>query len=140
MTIAAASTVSTDSARGGLPRSLVVADVGGTFARLALAEAQPGHAPRLGSHRTYACAEHPSLAAILADFTAGLGQPVQTAVVAIAGLLDGDVLINSNLPWTVSLSATRAQSGLHELQLINDFEAVALAIPYLQPDTLVPLN
>ena len=65
---------------------------------------------------------------------------MQTAVVAIAGLLDGDVLINSNLPWTVSLSATRAQSGLHELQLINDFEAVALAIPYLQPETLVPLN
>ena len=140
MTIAAASPVSTDSARGGLPRSLVVADVGGTFARLALAETQPGQAPLLGSHRTYACAEHPSLAAILADFTAGLGQPVQAAVVAIAGLLDGDVLINSNLPWTVSLSATRVQSGLHELQLINDFEAVALAIPYLQPDTLVPLN
>ncbi|HDS1597817.1 TPA: glucokinase [Stenotrophomonas maltophilia] len=140
MTNAAASPVSTDSARGGLPRSLVVADVGGTFARLALAETQPGQAPLLGSHRTYACAEHPSLAAILADFTAGLGQPVQTAVVAIAGLLDGDVLINSNLPWTVSLSTTRVQSGLHELQLINDFEAVALAIPYLQPDTLVPLN
>ncbi len=65
---------------------------------------------------------------------------MQTAVVAIAGLLDGDVLINSNLPWTVSLSATRAQSGLRELQLINDFEAVALAIPYLQRETLVPLN
>lgn len=140
MTIAAASPVSSDSARGGLPRSLVVADVGGTFARLALAETQPGQPPRLGNHRTYACAEHPSLAAILADFTAGLGQPVQTAVVAIAGLLDGDVLINSNLPWTVSLSATRRGSGLHELQLINDFEAVALAIPYLQADTLVPLN
>ncbi|KAG1461533.1 hypothetical protein G6F57_014120 [Rhizopus arrhizus] len=140
VTIAAASPVSTDSARGGLPRRLVVADVGGTFARLALAETLAGQPPRLGSHRTYACAEYPSLAAILADFTSGLGQPVKTAVVAIAGLLDGDVLINSNLPWTVSLSATRAQSGLHELQLINDFEAVALAIPYLQADTLVPLN
>ena len=60
MTIAAASPVSSDSARGGPPRSLVVADVGGTFARLALAETQPGQAPLLGSHRTYACAEHPS--------------------------------------------------------------------------------
>ncbi|KAG1083539.1 hypothetical protein G6F40_014731 [Rhizopus arrhizus] len=109
VTIAAASPVSTDSARGGLPRRLVVADVGGTFARLALAETLAGPPPRLGRHRPYACAEYPSLAAILADFTSGLGQPVKTAVVAIAGLLDGDVLINSNLPWTVSLSATRAQ-------------------------------
>lgn len=140
VTIAAVPPVSTDSSRGGLPRSLVVADVGGTFARLALAETLPGQAPRLGSHRTYACADHSSLAAILADFTRSLALPVRSAVVAIAGLLDGDVLINANLPWTVSLSATRAQSGLDDLQLINDFEAVALAIPYLQADTLVPLN
>jgi len=147
--VAAASPVLSDLAspsagsgtpHGNDPRSLVVADVGGTFARLALAETTLGQTPRLGSYRTYACADHPSLAAILADFTASLGQPVSTAVVAIAGLLDGDVLINANLPWTVSLSTTRAQSGLQELQLINDFEAVALAIPYLQADTLVPLN
>ncbi|HYQ23451.1 MAG TPA: glucokinase [Stenotrophomonas sp.] len=124
----------------GAPDHLVVADVGGTFARLALAETMPGQTPRLGSYRTYACADHSSLAAILADFTASLGQPVRSAVVAIAGVLDGDVLINANLSWKVSLSATRAESGLQALQLINDFEALALAIPYLQADTLVPLN
>ncbi|PTT57358.1 glucokinase, partial [Stenotrophomonas sp. HMWF022] len=140
MNVAAVSPVPSEPARSGVPRSLVVADVGGTFARLALAETLPGQAPRLGSYRTYACADHPSLAAILADFTASLGQPMASAVVAIAGLLDGDTLINANLPWTVSLSATRRESGLPDLQLINDFEAVALAIPYLQADTLVPLN
>jgi len=128
------------SAIHGAPDHLVVADVGGTFARLALAETMPGQTPRLGSYRTYACADHSSLAAILADFTASLGQPVRSAVVAIAGVLDGDVLINANLSWKVSLSATRAESGLQALQLINDFEALALAIPYLQADTLVPLN
>ncbi|CAM4274854.1 glucokinase [Stenotrophomonas indicatrix] len=140
MNVAAVSPAPSESARSGVPHSLVVADVGGTFARLALAETLPGQAPRLGSYRTYACADHPSLAAILADFTASLGQPMASAVVAIAGLLDGDTLINANLPWTVSLSATRRESGLPDLQLINDFEAVALAIPYLQADTLVPLN
>ncbi|WMJ69007.1 glucokinase [Stenotrophomonas sp. 24(2023)] len=140
MNLAAASPVSPSAAEAGGVRTLVVADVGGTFARLALADTVPGQTPRLGGYRTYACAEHPSLAAILADFVAGLERPVDEAVVAIAGLLDGDSLINSNLPWTVSVDATRQQSGLARLQLINDFEAVALAIPYLQADTLVPLN
>ncbi|KAF1017329.1 MAG: Glucokinase [Stenotrophomonas maltophilia] len=140
MNVAAASPISLSSADGGSPRTLVVADVGGTFARLALAETVPGQTPRLGGYRAYTCAEHASLAAILADFVAGLERPVSEAVVAIAGLLDGDTLINSNLPWTVSVAAARQQSGLSALQLINDFEAVALAIPYLQADTLVPLN
>ena len=138
--VAAVDPSSSDASGAGVSHSVVVADVGGTFARVALAHLVPGQTPRLGGYRTYACADYASLAAILADFSASLDQPVHSAVVAIAGVLDGDVLINANLPWTVSLSATRAQSGLGELQLINDFEAVALAVPYLQPETLVPLN
>ncbi len=47
MNVAAVSPAPSESARSGVPRSLVVADVGGTFARLALAETLPGQAPRL---------------------------------------------------------------------------------------------
>lgn len=119
---------------------LVVADVGGTFARVALAELQPGQPPRLSGLRRYQCAAYPSLAAILADFIGAAGQPLDTAVVAIAGLLEGDDLVNTNLPWPVSVQATQAAAGLRSLTLINDFEAVAYAIPHVQADTLVALN
>ena len=140
MNVAAVDPSPTGASGAGVSNTVVVADVGGTFARVALAALVPGQTPRLGGYRTYACADHPSLAAILGDFSTHLDEPVHSAVVAIAGVLDGDVLINANLPWTVSLSSTRAQSGLDGLHLINDFEAVALAVPYLQPETLVPLN
>ncbi|MCF7749802.1 glucokinase [Bacillus subtilis subsp. subtilis] len=124
--------------RGAEP--IIVADVGGTFARLALAQVCDGQPPRLSGLRRYSCAEFASLAAILADFMAVTEPPLDTAVVAIAGLLEGDHLVNTNLPWPVSVADTRAQAGLRSLALINDFEAVAYAIPHVQADTRVALN
>ncbi|WP_313342728.1 glucokinase [Stenotrophomonas sp.] len=120
--------------------TLIVADVGGTYARLALADVSAGQPPRISALRRYACAEFPSLAAILAGFSATLATPPSTAVVAIAGLLEGDHLVNTNLPWDVSVDATRRDAQLATLELINDFEAVAYAIPHVAPDTLVAMN
>ncbi len=120
-------------------RASIVADVGGTFARLAWAQRQQGK-PRIEGLRRFRCADFPSLAAILADFAAGSGEEPVDAVVAIAGVLQGDVLVNANLPWPVHGEATRREAGLESLRLINDFEAVALAIAHVQADALVPLH
>jgi len=119
---------------------LLVADVGGTFARLALAQVRAGQPPQLSGLRHYRCADYPSLAAILADFIATAALPLDTAVVAIAGVLEGDHLVNTNLTWPVSVDATCRQAGLASLALINDFEAVAYAIAHVDADTLVALN
>lgn len=117
------------------------ADVGGTWARLAWAELRPGEPLHMRGFRRYACAEHPSLAAILRDYIDHLladGEvgAISQAVVAIAGLLEGDTLLNVNLPWQVSLSRTRQDSGLPGLQLINDFVAVAKAMPHAGRESL----
>ena len=124
----------------GRVETILVADVGGTFARVALAEVRRGQPPRLSGLRRYGCADYPSLAAILADFIGSAAVPSQAGVVAIAGLLEGDHLVNTNLPWPVSVQASREQAGLASLALINDFEAVAYAMPYVETDTLVALN
>lgn len=120
--------------------TLIVADVGGTYARLAVADVVPGQPPRIRHLRRYACADFASLAAILAAFRASQHPAPGTAVVAIAGVLEGDHLVNTNLPWPVSVAATRRDAGLATLDLINDFEAVAYAIPHVAAETLVPLN
>ena len=145
MNVAASSQVSIQSP-SPLPRPLpespdaqIVADVGGTFARLAWSHGGP-HAPRIEGFRRYRCAHYPSLAAIIADFAASGPHPGAGAVVAIAGLLRGDTLVNANLPWPVALEATQREAGLRSLQLINDFEAVALAIPHVRADALAPLH
>jgi len=114
----------------------IVADVGGTYARLAWT--QDGDAHHVHDFRRYVCAEHRDLASILRDYAAGSG--CRGAVVAIAGVLEGDRLINSNLPWAVSVEKTCQASGLAWVELINDFEAVANAVPSLERDTLSPLT
>lgn len=133
------SSLSGQALHGSRPR--IVADVGGTFARLAWAQGDAGH-PRIDGFRRFRCAEFTSLAAILAAFAADTrpGEGPIDAVVAIAGVLQGDVLVNSNLPWQVQGEATRSDAGLASLRLINDFEAVALAIPHVRADALVPLH
>lgn len=121
---------------------LIVADVGGTYARVALVRVAKGRAPEILDFHRHACAAYPSLAAILRDFAERQGASGRSrrAVVAIAGLLDGDTLVNSNLPWPVSLESTRLTAELEGLALINDFEAVAHAMPYLDPGALSPLS
>lgn len=120
-------------------QALIAADVGGTHARVALVDVA-GASPRILALQRYACAEHPSLAAILADFRAGAGMGARGAAVAIAGVLDGDHLINTNLAWPVSVEATRLGAGLTRLALLNDFEAVAHAIAHMPAAALVALN
>lgn len=114
------------------------ADVGGTYARLGWSAARAGEPLAVHGFHVYTCAEHPSLAAILRDYVARLGNdpeipPVGHATVAIAGLLDGDRLLNTNLAWPVSLAETRRDTGLGTLELINDFAAVAQAISHVAP-------
>ena len=108
----------------------VAADVGGTNARIALVEAD-GERIDILDYRRYPCGEYPSLTTILSDFVGRqleAGQPraaLERMAIASAGVvLDGEV-INSNLPWRISLQELRDTLGLRELHVINDFAAAA---------------
>ncbi|MET0289146.1 MAG: glucokinase [Pseudoxanthomonas sp.] len=122
----------------------MAADVGGTYARLGLVRLGARGVPELLIHKRYAGAGFPSLAAVLCRFREDLaaeGVDVfpSEGVVAIAGLLQGDALLNANLPWPVSLSATLRDSGLQQFRLINDFEALAWALPHVPAGQIRPL-
>lgn len=128
----------------GSGSGIVAADVGGTYARLGWVWMDPEGRPRLRHLRRYDCAGHPGLGAILRDFVDELAREriaagALAATVAIAGVGDGDTWINANLPWPVSRSRTLDEAGLAELELVNDFEALAYGIAFADPGTLVPL-
>lgn len=118
----------------------LAADVGGTHARIGLVSDRPdGTRPVtvLQYHR-YACAEWPSLTAVLKDFVSQLGSNVHVdqCAVASAGYVLGDAIVNDNLPWPVSIRDIRDSLGIQQLAVINDFEAVAYATQFLaQADT-----
>lgn len=123
---------------------VLAADVGGTYARLGLVDpVNDGFA--VGFHRRYECAAFSSLAAVLRQFcreAAGAGETAvpDACVVAIAGVLQGDRLLNGNLAWPVSLAATRREAGLAQLHMINDFEALAWALPRIPQGQFFPLG
>lgn len=128
-----------------LPAARVLAaDVGGTYARLGLVD-PVGDGFVVGFHRRYECAAFSSLAAVLRQFrreAAGAGETAvpDACVVAIAGVLQGDHLLNGNLAWPVSLAATRHEAGIAQLHMINDFEALAWALPRIPRAQFQPLG
>ena len=124
----------------------LAADVGGTHARIGLVLGTPGHrhpVSVLHYHR-YACADWSDLGDLLRDFvaqlaTAGHTGRIQRCVVACAGVVLDDAIVNENLPWPVSIGLLREQLGLTQLEVINDFEAVAWATQFLGADETLPV-
>lgn len=111
----------------------LVGDVGGTNARFALLDAA-GRPQRV---RTLPTQGHADLAAAVRAYLALEGGPaLREAAVAIATPIQGDELRMTNSPWRFSIEATRQALGLRRLVMLNDFEALALAVPALAPEQL----
>ena len=113
---------------------LIAADVGGTHARVGLVEGDARGFAVTRYHK-YACADYPDLATILDAFRREAAHPAAARVaLAIAGYVVDDAVVNVNLPWPVSLSQLRHALGVHDLAVVNDFEAIAHAIDHVGAD------
>ena len=111
----------------------LIGDIGGTNCRLALA--RDG---RLldASIATYSYGTHPSLVAAIRAYLQAQRTQVEVACLAIAGPVTGDAIKFTNNAWHFSIAQTRADLNLGALDVINDFEAIALALPHLRPQQL----
>ncbi|HOC12040.1 MAG TPA: glucokinase [Thermomonas sp.] len=105
----------------------IAADVGGTNARVSLVRTDANGALQVLSWQRYPCADYPSLAAILAEFVEGhpAREGIDCMVIASAGVVLDDEVINSNLPWRIKLAELRDSLHLRELHVVNDFAAAA---------------
>jgi len=116
---------------------IVAADIGGTHARLALADLVPGERPRLGEMRKYRSREAVGLAEIWARFERDSGAPLpRAAAIAVAAPIEGDVLTFMNNDWRIDRHAIPAELGLDRLTLLNDFGAVAHTVSVMASDEL----
>ena len=107
----------------------LLADIGGTFARFAL-ETAPG---RLEHRRRLRCGDHADFHAAVRAYLDTLpeGCRVEHAAVAIANPVGGDQVRMTNYHWQFSIEAMRERLGLQTLLVVNDFTALAMAIPRL---------
>jgi glucokinase len=114
----------------------IAADIGGTHARVGLVVADRGGAPsvRVLHYHRYRCAEWANLTSLLQNFLEELaanpsvaGTRVSRCVVACAGYVLDERIVNENLPWPVSVRDIREHLGIAQIEVLNDFAAVAWA-------------
>ena len=110
----------------------LVGDIGGTNARFGLVSPDR----KILQWRSYAVEHYPAIGDAVAEYLASRGDlpmPRQGAI-AIASPITGDRVAMTNHPWSFSIAALKAQLGFDRLEVINDFTALALALPHLGSD------
>lgn len=112
----------------------LVGDIGGTNARFGLITRPDG---RLHSIRSLPCAAFRSVAELIEHYLkeCGPSRPRHGAL-GIAAPLDGDLVRMTNREWAFSIGELRDQLRLARLEVINDFTALAMAIPALHDGDL----
>lgn len=107
---------------------VIVADIGGTNARFAIAKVQNGKVLSIDNENILKTAEYATLQLAWDAFGQKIGRPLpKAASMAIACPIRGDILKFSNSPWIIRPALLAEQLKLETLVLINDFEAVAHA-------------
>lgn len=119
---------------------VLVADIGGTNARFALAH-RSERGIEVAPPAIYKTAEHASFDDALQRFLTSSGSPALAGVAACAaGPVEGEArsarIGLTNFPWEVSVAALSRATGVARPCLVNDFAAVALAVPALGPHDL----
>ncbi|MDD5336330.1 MAG: glucokinase [Rhodoferax sp.] len=111
----------------------LLADIGGTYARFTL-EVAPGVFEHSVSLR---CADHVDFHAAVTAYLAGLSgtsfADIKNAAVAIANPVSGDEVRMTNYHWQFSIEQMRERLQLDNLVVVNDFTALAMALPSLLP-------
>ena len=116
----------------------IVGDVGGTNCRLASCDPLTGI---VKDFQVFPVKDFHSLGEVIQVFK-GL-RPSGTfnrASIAIANPIMGDMITMTNSHWTFSIEETNESCGLDELLMLNDWEAVAMALPHLTEHQLRKVN
>ncbi len=120
-------------------RAWLLADVGGTNVRFALAQPAASAPLRLETLRAFRVADFASLAEAARTYLDGqlarraspdADRPAH-AVLALAGRVDGDQVQMTNHAWLISAPQLARDLNLASVRLVNDFAAVGMSLPLL---------
>jgi len=115
----------------------LIADVGGTYTRLGiLTAAGPAHV-KVGENAASA-----NLIVLLESYlqTVPASDHPTRGAIAVASPVTGDWVEMTNLNWRFSITDLKSRLKLDPLRVINDFMALALALPHLTADAVVQIG
>lgn len=115
----------------------LVADIGGTNARFGLKECAAGNWQVV---KRYSVSEHREFAETLTHFLSDVSEQGEwqyfprAACLALACPVEGKRVQFTNSPWSIDRLTLSAQLNNIYVELINDFTAIAHAVPELKPN------
>lgn len=116
----------------------LVGDIGGTNSRFGLVE--PGSTQVRGiavqKNQNFASLEDSIAAYVKSQGLSGLAG----AAIAVAGPIEGERVSLTNRDWSFTRESLRTAAQARVFRLLNDFEALALALPHLAGDDLVQIG
>jgi glucokinase len=118
---------------------ILAGDIGGTNARLAVYDVLDGHFSLI-SAAVFPSREYTSLDEIVSKFVRTANVHPQAACFGVAGPVRNGRVEASNLPWIIESKRLAEELDLKKALLINDLEANAWGIAFLDPADLVSLN
>ncbi|HXI88219.1 MAG TPA: glucokinase [Parvularculaceae bacterium] len=121
-------------------RLLLVADIGGTNARFAIAERRGAGAAILAKHVAEAENYEGVADAALAFLSSWKGARPEASVFAVAAPVREDLVVFTNSPWRFSRRAVEARLASGPLRVVNDFEAMALGAVAVGPEESVVIK
>lgn len=110
------------------PLERLIVDIGGRFADLAVDDGTREF--RDAQRLSYKDVDGPE--ALLRSYLKGRrGEQPRVAAMAVRGPVDGDWISMPEPVWSFSVEQTRRALGLDSLVVVNDFSALAMALPML---------
>jgi glucokinase len=119
---------------------IVAGDIGGTKVLLQLVDASQSGRTVLAEER-YESNAYATFDELLAAFVnENVVGPIDAACFAVAGPVFADRAEVTNLTWKMDAMALAKKFAIGRISLINDFYAVALGVPILEPADFLVLN
>jgi glucokinase len=115
----------------------LIGDIGATSSRCAIlgpADYTPEPA------RIFRNDQYERLADLLADFLSGIDNRPQSLALAVAAPVHDDNIRMMNRDWSFSGASLAGELGFDHVKLVNDFHAVAYALPAFDDDTRIEIG
>lgn len=126
-----------------VPRQVIVADIGGTNARFACVDLNNDNLNEMALSKVavYQCSDFLDLEAAVRFYQREQDLlAVKHVAIAVASLVAGDVVTMTNLSWQFSICELKHRLGLLDLQVLNDFVAQAMSLPFLSKQEKIQIG
>ena len=121
---------------------ILAGDIGGTKTLLGLFDSVPAR-PRPVAVRSFGTLDFPDLPSMIAKFMESddtRGVAISNACFGVAGPVIGEAAELTNVPWRVNARQVAKAFSMTRVTLLNDLQAMAYAIPVLQPSEVHALQ